>query len=1011
MDIRVLGGLVVRTEDGYLHLGTPKQQLVFAMLALEVGRLVTLDGLVDELWPEEPPRSAVPNVRTYAANLRRSLEAATAGRVTVAREHGGYRLEAEPSQVDLVRLTAGWHQARELAEAGDRLGAASLLTDVIGAWSEPLLAGLRPGPTLAARREAVDRERQAAVELFAELRLGSGGADLALPLLRAHASRHPLREPAQVLLMRALIRTDDLSEALAVYQATRDALAEQLGVPPGPELERLHRAALDARRARRRSGGGRVEAVPNGRSADAGRGPNWLPRVVTDFVGRRELVERMLDDITTGHETGPVVRVIDGMAGCGKTTLAVHLANRLADRFPGGQLFIDLGGHAEGAPVPPASALVTLLRQVGLPAGRIPGELPDRIEMWRRELAHRRAVVVLDNAADSAQVEPLLPVTGRAVVLVTSRRRLLALTERPSVSLPVLSEPDALALLTTLVGKQRVQADPGGAAEMVRICGGLPLAIRLAGTRLAHRPAWSMSDMARRLAGKPAFLPRLRAEARTVVEAFAESYEPLGDSAKRVFRSFGLVAGGHLDTAMVGALTDLSLDETADLVDELVDRHLVEEIADGRYRLHDLMRQYAFELSLQADPEPVRRAAAEGLLDHVLHSVVVVSAPMEEKRLVDLQLRLKAPLRPDLLAARLPGDLEWLEEHRLNLNSLVRQAAREGHEALAWRLARAAWRFFYMRSYFDDISATHGEGLVAASRAGDRHAVALMHNYLASACVRTGAYQEASAHLHEVVSIRAELGDVEGTQRARVNLGVVYWLTGRIREALDINRAAVRASVPDSLPVLPNLGLTLRFLGRYDEAMAVHRLQLFVARVRGDQFHLSNALGHLGGVRYRAGQSAQAERLLRASLALQDRTGNGFARAETLSHLAGTYRQLGRLGDALRHHHAAIETAANSGERHVQAEARNELAVTLRAVGRQEESAAMFRQALDIATRIAHPYEQGRALSGLAEHLADTDPEEARRYRQRALVVFERMGVPEQHEIRQLLAEVLPHRA
>nr|WP_275587209.1 tetratricopeptide repeat protein [Micromonospora terminaliae] len=1004
-----MGGLAVRTEDGNVHLGTPKQQLVFAMLAVQVGRLVTVDGLVDELWPEDPPRSAVPNVRTYAANLRRSVEAATAGRVSVVREQGGYRLGVEPSRVDLVRVGTGWRRARELAEAGEPVDAAALLAETIEAWPEPLLAGLPLGPTLTARRAEVDRERQAAVELLGELRLRTDRPDLALPLLRAHASRYPLREPAQALLMRALIRTDDLAGAVAVYEAAHDALAEQLGVPPGPELERVHRAALGARRARRRFAGGPVAAAASGGNEDAGRGPNWLPRVVPDFVGRRDVIERMLGDITA-DETGPVVRVIDGMAGCGKTTLAVHLAHRLADRLPGGQLFVDLGGHAEGAPVPPASALVTLLRQLGLPAGRIPGDLPDRIEMWRRELTLRRAVVVLDNAVDSAQVEPLLPVTGRAVVLVTSRRRLLALTERPPVSLPVLPEPEALALLTSLVGEERVAADPDGAAEMVRMCGGLPLAIRLAGTRLAHRPAWTMSDMVRRLAGKPAFLPRLKAEARTVVEAFAESYEPLDGAARGLFRSLGLVAAGHFDTAMVAALTDLPLDEAADLIDELVDRHLVEEIAEGRYRLHDLMRQYAYELSLQTDPEPVRKAAVAGLLDHLLHSVVVVSAPIEEKRLVDRNLRLTAPRRPDLLSARLPGDLEWLEEQRLNLNSLVRQAAREGHEAMAWRLARAAWRFFYMRSYFDDISATHGEGLVAARRTGDRHAVALMHNYLASACVRTGAYQEASAHLHEVVSIRAELGDVEGTDRARVNLGVVYWLTGRIQESLDVNEAAVRAGALDTLPVLPNLGLTLRFLGRHDESMAVHRLHLFVARVRGDLFHLSNALGHLGGVRYRIGQNAQAERLLRASLALRDRTGNGYARAETLSDLAGTYRQLGRLDEALRHHHAAIEAAANAGERHVQAEARNELAMTLRVAGRPEESVAMFHEALDIATRIAHPYEQGRALSGLAEHLADTDPEEARRYRRRALAIFERTGVPEQHEIRRLLAEVRPDR-
>ncbi|MFJ8581511.1 AfsR/SARP family transcriptional regulator [Micromonospora sp. NPDC093277] len=1004
MEIRVLGGLAVRVHRRSLRLGTPKQQLVLAMLALHAGRLVTVDQLVDELWPENPPRSAVPNVRTYAANLRRSLESVSVEEAVVVREQGGYRLALDESRVDLMRLSAQWGQARELADAGDLSRTGDLLRRVVDAWQGSLLAGLPLGPALLARRETVDRDRRSAVEFLADLHLRSGRADLAIPLLRTHASEQPVREPAQALLMRALIQADDLSGALSVYQAARHALDEQLGVLPGAELEQLRRQAVGNRQAsRERSPSAGSEAV--GQSDDNAPPANWLPRAVPDIVGRREIVERMLAEIAAEAETKPMIWLIDGMAGCGKTTLAVYLATRLADRYPDGQLFLDLRGHSEEAAVQPAVALVILLRQLGVPASRIPGELSERMEMWRRELALRRVVVVLDNAADSAQVEPLLPTSGGCVVFVTSRRRLLTLTERLPVSLPVLAEPEALSLLTALVGEDRVRADLESAMELVRICGRLPLAIRLAGTRLAHRPAWSMSDMVRRLAGKAAFLPKLQAEDRTVVEAFAESYEPLTDPAKYVFRSLGLAAGSHLDAAMIAALADVSMNEAAELVDELVDRHLVEEVAAGRYRLHDLMRQYAFELSLQADSETTRRTSLEGLLDHLVHSVVKVSASIDDPRLVGQQLRLTNPRRPDLLSDRRAGDLDWLEKQRLNLDLLVRQAAQAGHEALAWRLARAAWRFFYTRGYFDDIAATHREGLAAARRAGDRHAVALMHNYLASACVRRGIYQEALAHLNEVVSIRSDLGDIEGANRARVNLGVVYWLTGRLQESLEIDMSARRSGVLDSLPVLPNLGLTLRCLGRYEESMAIHRLHLFLARARHDQFHMSNALGHLGGVRYRLGEGVQAKRLLHASLALRDRAGCMYARAETLSDLAGTYRLLGRFEEAIRSHHAALEAAADAGERHVQAEARNELAMTLRAMGRFEDSATTYQEALGIATRIAHPYEQGRALNGLAEHLVAVDPTEARRYWRRALAIFERMGVPERHEVRQRLAE------
>ncbi|WFF07760.1 tetratricopeptide repeat protein [Micromonospora sp. WMMD1076] len=998
MEIRVLGGLAVRLGAVDLPLGTPKQQLVFALLVVRANQLVTLHDLVDELWPDAPPRSAVANVRTYAANLRRSLDSGAGDAPRIVREPGGYRLLVDGNLIDIHRLNLHLRRARDLMRDGQAAQAVPLLVEVVGA-AAPLLAGLALGLALAVQREVVSEERQAALELLTEAYLSLGRPESAVSLLRDHVSHQPLRERAQCLLVRALIQAGDPGGALAVYRATREALSDQLGVPPSAEMERLRMVATRARR-RIPESAHEVETI---RSAAHKR--NWLPRTVMDFVGREEMVDRLLREVREAPGSGPTIRVIDGMAGCGKTTLALHVASRSAERFPDGQLFVDLRGHSVRTRMRPTVALDTLLRQLGVPTGRIPLELPDQQEMWRRELAARSVLVVLDNAADSRQVEPLLPVSGSAVVLVTSRRRLLALTERPPVSLAVLSEAEALELLATLIGSGRVAAEPEAARQLVGTCGCLPLAVRLAGTRLAHRPDWRISDLVGRLSHRSMFLPGLRAEARSVMEAFAESYEPLDEACRKAFRSFGLAAGNHLDTAMVAALTDLPLRDAADVLDELVDRHLVQETSAGRYRLHDLMRRYAAELARQGDESTTGRPAIRNLLDHVLHSVVRASASIEDGRVLAQHLRLGEPLRPDLLAGRVDRDLDWLEEQRPNLDAFIRQAADEGHEPMAWRLARASWRFFYIRGYFDDISATNGVGLVAAQRCGDRHAVALMHNYLASACVRTGAYQDASAHLHEVVSILTGLGDEPGAQRARFNLGAVHWQTGRLHQSLEASRETLRSHVLDTLPVLPNLGLTLRYLGRYDESMAVHRLHLFVARIKHDLFHMSNALGHLGGLRYRLGQNAAAERLLRASLALRDRTGNGFARAETLSDLAGTYRQLGRYEDALRHHEAAIEAAAASGERDVQAQARNELAVTLGVTGRADEAVVVFEEALAIATRIGHPYEQARALDGLAGHLAEKQPTEARRYRQRALAIFERMGAPERHDLRRQLAE------
>jgi DNA-binding SARP family transcriptional activator len=967
-----------------------------------------MDEFVDELWPDGPPPSAIANVRSYAANLRRTFDAIERGRGLLVRDGSGYRLAATPLQTDIGRLGATRAAARSAARTGDAERAAELLTRALSGGRRTLLAGLPLGPGLSARRVRAEEEELADIELLAELRTRLGEPEAAVAALRELVSAHPLREQAHFLLVRALQQAGDAAGAISAYLAARRVLVDQLGIEPDRKFRALYATLLEASaptaspsRTKRASP---VE-TPEGGVTDERRPISWLPRIGTDFVGRGQAVERLSREMSSR----PAVAVIDGMAGSGKTTLAVHLANRLAAVYPDGQLFVDLRGHGNAAPVSPAAALITLLRQLGVPASRIPAEMDARVELWRRELSLRRVVVVLDNAADTAQVEPLLPNAGAAAIFVTSRRRLLALTTRPPVSLPVLSEEESLELLVAMVGAARVAADIEGAKAMVRRCGYLPLAIRMAGARLAHRPTWSMSDMARRLDQKPASLPQLRAEDRTIVEAFAASYEPLAPPVRRVFRVIGLHPGDHLDTAMIAALADLPLTVAADLVDGLVDRHLLEEISEGSYRLHDLMRQYSFELGLQLDTEATRRTAMENLLDHLLHSVVKVSRPIEEPGLATAHLRAGLPRRAELLAVRRAGDLDWLEKQRLNLAALIRRAVRDGHDTPAWQLSRAAWRFFYLRGYFDDISATHQEGLTAARRSGDWAAVALMHNYLASAQVRTASYREALTNLDQVVSIRTLLGDHLGTDRARVNIGVVYWRIGRLHDALAIQLAMLRKRSMDPIAILPNIGLTLRSMGRYAEAASFHRMHLFLARTRQDLFHVAIALGHLGAVRYRRGEGVWAERLLRACLALRDRTGNGFAKAEALSDLAGTYRQLGRHEEALRNHRAAIESATNCGERHVEAEALNELARTLREMGRQAEAIENHRMALDLATRIGHPYEQGRALAGLAESMVATDPVRAHRYWQRALVLFEQVDVPEQHLVRRRLAVRLDH--
>ncbi|WP_406073736.1 AfsR/SARP family transcriptional regulator [Micromonospora sp. NBC_01638] len=1015
MEIKVLGGLEVRLADVKLHPGTPKQQTVLAMLAVHANRIVSVEQLIDELWPAAPPRSAVPNVRGYAANLRRMFESAVAGKAVLNRQRNGYRLQLDPDRIDLIHFENQYREARNLAAQGSPGSAEERLRLAVDQWKGPMLVGVPLGPILTARCTAAEEERRLAIELLAETRTRIGRPELAIPLLRQLLALHPLRESAHQMLMRALHLYGDAAGAVAAYESAREALRGQLGIEPGPELQQFWRSITGLSDD---GGAPRIPVHPAPGTA-AGRGAAdaqverslptvaaWLPRTVEQLIGRKELVSQLLSETEPGAGTSSAVHVIDGMAGIGKTTLAVHLARRLADRYPDAQLFIDLRGHGQ-EPVDQAAALATLLRQLGVPGTRMPAGSEDRVSLWRQELGRRRVVIVLDNVANSAQIAPLLPVGPGAVVLVTSRRRLAIPSAQLPVTLAALAPEEATELLATVVGRQRLETDLEAARFIAERCGYLPLALRLVGTRLAHRPQWQIGDLARRLEEPVALLSQLRAEDRTVVEAFAASYEPLAEGTKRLFRMVGLHPGDHLNPAMIAAAGRVSLDVASGIIDELVDKHLVEEVDDGLFRLHDLMRHYALGLAMETDSAADRRDALEELLDHTLHAAVLAAERLEKSGALRADLRLSRPRRTDLLGEPSLFDARWLETQRPNIEALVRNARLEGLGTFAWQLARVTWRFCYIRGYFDDIIRNHQEGLAAAEAGSELRAAAEMHNYIASAHLRQAAYGQALSHLEKTISIRRKLGDNNGVARARVNIGSVFWLTGRLHEALTINQEMTRSRYDLSgLLLLPNTGLTLSALGRYDEALKVHRLHLLHARLASDYFHICNALSHLGGVRTRMRDSEQAVRLLAASMALRDRTGHRYGEAETLNDLATAHRQLGRLDEALRLHHASMDAARLSGERHVEAAALNELGRTLLTKGRGGEAADMHREALRLATRISHPYEQGRALAGLAEHFARVDPVEARRHWERALAIFRRMGVPERFEAERRLAEL-----
>ncbi|MEU4333001.1 BTAD domain-containing putative transcriptional regulator [Micromonospora lupini] len=1025
MEINLLGGLEVLLAEHKLHLGTPKQQAIFAMLAVQPGQLVTLDDLVDELWPDDPPRSAVANVRTYAANLRRGLETLQPGREVLVRQRNGYRLVVQPDLIDVFLFEMERCAGRDAMSSGDLHQALGLLRRAVGRWRGPMLAGIPRGPVLSARTAAAEEERLSATEMLADAQLGLGRNDLAIPLLREVVARHPLREQAYVLLMRALHERGDNAEALAAYDEIRTTLMTELGVRPGPDLQGLRetivttvsrpitpRAVASDRETDRRLSvafGPGLAGEVGSEQAVLVKPVDYLPRAVADFVGRGDLLSRILAETRRVEERAPAVHIIDGMAGSGKTTLAVHLARQLSVRYPDAMLFIDLCGHGAKNRVEPARALVTLLRQLDVPPARIPVEFDERVELWRRELGRRRSVVVLDNAASSEQILPLLPTEPTAVVLVTSRRRLSHPDVAPSQTLPILSLGEGVDLLALSVGRARVEAEPEAAAEVVRLCGHLPLAIRLAGARLAQRRGWRLADLVEQMTGGTPALLHLVQEDNTVAGAFAASYEPLSEAVKRVFRFLGLYPGNRLSPPAVAALTGLTVAEAHAALDHLVDRNLVEDLTSRRYRLHDLMRQYSTELCLRTDTPKERELGLAQLFDFTLEAALK-AADLLEPGVIKYQITLVPFGRPELVEAIGEPNADWLEMERTDLVTMVSAAHESGFHRHSWQLARALWRFCYIRGYFEDIILTHRQALTAAEATGDVKAVALVSNYLASGFVRTGENRSALHYLTRAVDLSSNTRDTRNTARYRANLAAVYWWSGNFTEAVTVGTEALSdykgygsVGVP---MVLPNLGMSLMSMGRHTEALRLHRLHLAWARTNSNEFHILNALSHIGAVRVRMGDLHPAIRILRASLALRDRTGHRYAEAEVRNDLGIAYRGLGRLADAQQEHEMAWNLAVGSGERHVEAAALNELGHTLRALGRDGEAAERHEEALRLATRISHPHEQGRALAGLGEYFSAVDPVAARRHWERALAIFRRMGVPERHEVERHLAEL-----
>jgi DNA-binding SARP family transcriptional activator/DNA-binding XRE family transcriptional regulator len=975
LEVGVLGPLRVQRGGRPVMVGSLKQRCLLGLLALQPDRVVGREELIDVLWGEHPPASCRNLVHTYVARLRRVLgprraPGATA-RVIVA-AGGGYRLMADNARLDLLWFDELAARASEV-QASDPAAALALLTEALGCWRGRVLADLTDGLHQHPAAVAVGQRRVAAVLAHADLALGLGQYQQAVAGLRPLAHEEPLHEGVHAWLMLALAGCGQQAAALEVFTSLRSRLAEELGVEPGAELQdaqvRVLRGDLPAVQPSNHGSTIRTAGLPS---------PAQLPADVAGFTGRAghlEQLDALLPAAGEPAATAVVVTVIVGMAGVGKTALAIHWAHRVAGRFGDGQLYVNLRGYAAGPPLDPAQALAGLLGGLGVDPDKIPVELEAAAGLYRSLLAGKRMLVVLDNAQSAEQVRPLLPGHPGSMVLITSRDRLTGLVATHGahrLTLEVLTPDEAVALLARLLGQDRVAAEPASALELAQVCGLLPLALRIAAANLTGQPGQSINGYLTALqAGNRLADLAVDGDPHAAVRvAFGHSYQHLSTDSRRLFRLLGLVPGPEVSVPAAAALAGMSLAQAGRLLNVLVDAHLAEPRGPGRASMHDLLRLYARERTGQEDSPPERDAALGRLLDWYLHAADAAAG-----RLYPDLLRLPVPpadaVPPLVNFEEDAGAVAWLDGERANLVAAVQHAAEHGPQASAWLLADVLRGYFWLRRHTLEWLLVANAGLTAATAGGDVRAQAASQLSLGHAHAAVGRYPQAIQHYTAALILARQAGWTDGQAASLSELGLGYWRLGNLQQAADHHTQALAlyrqtGRQGGQAGALLHLGVVYRYLGRLQQAADQETRALALYRQLGSRQGEAQALGNLGVADHELGRLDHAHQHLTCALTLLQQVGNRFGQAYILLALAAVHRDAGRYPQALAAAQVALRLAAEIGHRYIEAAAGNTLASIHLCLGHRQLARDQHQQVLDLARQTATRAPEAEALLGLA---------------------------------------------
>ncbi len=591
LNFRILGPLEIWTAQGQVGLPGNKRQAFLSALLLAGGMPVSLGQLIDVVWGHKAPVTAVKQIRNAASDLRRG-HPEIGEQLLMAGD--GYQLKLEEDQLDARVFSGRAARARHLLQEGLAADALEEFRSALSLWRGPALAGLER-PALQAQVDGLNELRMTVMEERFELELAEGEHKSIVGELALWVAENPLRERLISQLMLALYRSGSQARALTIHEKTRQRLKEELGVDPGPELQEVHQYILVNGPLR------------SGFSAPSLRHNN-LPARGKNFTGR--ILEQRLIEETVQAAGGdqresanvPAVVAIDGMAGVGKTTLAVHAAYQLARSYPDAQLFVDMSACAAGKrPLTPAAALGVLLSGLGVPPRGVPASLEERSATWRRLVADRRALIVLDDVADTHQILPLLTGAPGSLTIVTSRTRLTEFMSTCQLTLQEMSPAEGREMFSRIAGEKRALQEREAVDDVVDLCGRLPLAIRMAAAKLCHRPSWTVSYLASRLATGGQRLSTLDAEGGRLTEVFRQSYDGLTRSQQHIFRALGRLPSDDIETHKAARLAGLSAARADPLLESLVDAHLLQAAGPGRYRIHELLHAYAIRLTDAAD--------------------------------------------------------------------------------------------------------------------------------------------------------------------------------------------------------------------------------------------------------------------------------------------------------------------------------------------------------------------------------------------------------------------------